>query len=155
MPHGSQKRNIENSNINWHHCHTATTHKQQGSVMGYLSAVITIIREWITRVISQGAPESVGRVVVTAGESSPLPPTNPPHLCAYEAQQVELIGAQLESILAQYTAAVEAFTACMESTQMTASDFKTERNNVDLAFKYMKQNLKACRAILKKMRSEK
>jgi len=119
--------------------------------MGFLR----VVREWITSVISRTAPQSVGPVMVTVEEPSPLPPGDPPHLCAYEAEQVELIGAQLQMILAQYQTAVEAFTACMESTQVVASDFRTERNNVDLAFKYMKQNLKACRAILKKMRSAK
>jgi len=155
MQPGSPTQSTESSKSNWHPYQAATTHKQQGSVMGYLSEAITAVRDWIIRVISQGAPLSDGRVVVSVEEPTPLPPTDPPHLCAYEAEQVELIGAQLESILAQYTAAVEAFTACMESTQMTASDFKTERNNLDLAFKYMKQNLSASRAILKKMRSEK
>jgi len=116
---------------------------------------LRVIREWITSLISRAELELAGPVTITVEEPAPLPPTDPPHLCAYEAQQVELLGAQSDAILDQYQTAVEAFTACMESTQMTASDFKTERNNVDLAFKYMKQNLKASRAILKKMRSGK
>jgi hypothetical protein len=119
--------------------------------MGFLK----VVRDWITSLISRAGQGSVGPVVISAGEIQPLPPTDPPHLCAYEAQQVEMLGAQLDAILDQYQTAVEAFTACMESTQMTASDFKTERNNVDLAFKYMKQNLTASRAILKKMRTKK
>jgi hypothetical protein len=124
--------------------------------MQFLTAAIAIIREWITRVISQAAPESVGRVVVSVEDPTPLPPTNPPHLCAYEAQQVETLGAQLEAILAQYTAAVEAYTECMESTIATAErgDFRTDRNTSDLALKYIRQNLTASRAILRKMRTK-
>jgi hypothetical protein len=124
--------------------------------MGYLSEAITVVRDWIIRVISQAGPESVGRVVVSVEEPTPLPPTNPPHLCAYEAQRVETLGAQLEAILAQYTAAVEAFTECMESTIATAErgDFRTDRNTSDLALKYIRQNLTASRAILRKMRTK-
>jgi hypothetical protein len=119
--------------------------------MGFLK----VVREWITSVISRTEPQSVGPVMVTIEEPSPLPPNDPPHLCAYEAEQVELIGAQLQMILAQYQTAVEAFTACMESKQAVASDFDSRKAHLDLAFQYIKQNLTASRAILKKMRSAK
>jgi len=119
--------------------------------MGFLR----VIREWITSLISRAEPQSVGPVMVTIEEPSPLPPNDPPHLCAYEAEQVELIGAQLQMILAQYHTAVEAFTACMESTMVRSSGFRTDRDNVGYALKWMKQNLTASRAILKKMRSAK
>jgi hypothetical protein len=124
--------------------------------MKFLSEAITIVRNWIIRVISQAGPESVGRVVVSVEEPTPLPPTDPPHLCAYEAQQVETLGAQLETILAQYTTAVEAFTECMESTIATAErgDFNVGQSNVQFALKYMRQNLTSSRAILRKMRSK-
>jgi hypothetical protein len=116
---------------------------------------LRVIREWITSLISRAELELAGPVTVTVEDPTPLPPTDPPHLCAYEAQRVEMLGAQLDAILDQYQTAVEAFTACMESTMVRSSDFRTERNNLDLAFKYIKQNLTASRAILKKMRSEK
>jgi hypothetical protein len=121
--------------------------------MGFLK----VVREWIISVISQAELESHGPVTVTVEDSTPLPPTDPPHLCAYEAQRVEMLGAQLDAILDQYQTAVEAFTACMESTlkQAVASDFNLRKNHLDHVFKYMKQNLTASRAILKKMRSAK
>jgi hypothetical protein len=116
---------------------------------------LRVVREWITSVISRTEPQSVGPVMVTVEEPSPLPPSDPPHLCAYEAEQVELIGAQLQMILAQYQTAVEAFTACMESTQVVASDFDLRKNHLDHAMKYLRQNVSASRAILKKMRTQK
>ena len=114
-----------------------------------------VAKQWIISVISQEEPKSAGPVMVTAEEPLPLPPTDPPHLCAYEAQQVELLGAQLEAILAQYQAAVEAFTACMESTIPASmrSDFDTKRGYIETAIAYMKQNIAAIIAIVRKMRS--
>jgi len=118
---------------------------------------LRVIREWIISVISQAELGSPGPVTITVEDPTPLPPTDPPHLCAYEAQQVEMLGAQLDSILDQYQTAVEAFTACMESTlsQAVDSDFNLRKNHLDHVFKYMKQNLSASRAVLKKMRSTK
>jgi len=51
---------------------------------------------------------------------------------------------------------VEAFTECMESTIATAErgDFNIERNNVTYSLRYMRQNLTASRAILRKMRTK-
>jgi hypothetical protein len=121
--------------------------------MGFLR----VIREWITSLISRAELGSPGPVTITVEEPGPLTPTDPPHICAYEAEQVELLGAQSDAILDQYQTAVEAFTACMESTlnQAVDSDFNLRKNHLDHVFKYMKQNLTASRAILKKMRSEK
>ena len=117
---------------------------------------LTIIGEWITKVISQAGPESHGQVMAIPAQPQPLPPTNPPHLCAYEGQQVETLAAQLDSLLDQYQTAVEEFTACMESTIATAErgDFNVDRNNVTYAIKWARQNLTASRAILRKMRSK-
>ena len=84
--------------------------------MRYLSEVIAVIREWITRTISRAEGEFRGPVRVTSmGPTEP----EPPWLCAYELEQVDLIGQQLDQKLMELQAAVEALKACEDLTLPT------------------------------------
>jgi hypothetical protein len=84
--------------------------------MRFLSEVIAVIREWIIRTICPAGEESHGRVQVTS-----MVPTDiqPPWLCAYELEQVDLIGQQLDQKLMELQAAVEALKACEDLTLPT------------------------------------
>ena len=109
--------------------------------MGSVNEAIRIIREWIIRTICQGAGESRGRVQITA-TAMPGDPIGPPLRCAYELEQVDQLGQQVEMMLAQLQTAVEALKACEDTTLVQSPQTALSNSEIMDTIGYMRSSIK-------------
>ena len=118
--------------------------------MRFLSEVIAILREWITATISRAEGEFRGPLQVTM--QGPTEP-EPPWLCAYELEQVDLIGQQLDMKLMELQAAVEALKACEDLT-LPSPQMALSNSEIMDTIGFMKQGSKRIQRFAKRRTKE-